>query len=66
MSRKDELRQEYLAGLCDTLRDYVVAGHEVHVRTEHGRAATDNQVVFDIPDWDTFAFLLEHSHSAAR
>ncbi len=66
MSRKDELRQEYLAGLCDTLREYVLAGNELHFRTEHGRAVTDNQVVFDIPDWDAFAFLLEHSHSAAR
>ena len=34
MARKDALRQEYLAGLCATLRDYVLAGHEVHVRTE--------------------------------
>ena len=66
MSRKDELRQEYLAGLCDTLREYVREGHELHVRTEHGRAATDNQVIFDIPDWDAFAHLVEQSPSAAR
>ena len=65
MSRKDELRQEYLAGLCSTLREFVLAGHELHVRTEHGRSASDNQIVFEIPDWEAFADLLENVPSAA-
>lgn len=59
MTRKDELRQQYLADLCATLREYVLAGHEIHVRTVHGRAVTDNQVVFEIPDWDAFAAFLD-------
>jgi hypothetical protein len=66
MTRKDDLRQEYLAGLCATLREYILAGHEVHVRTEHGRAATDNQIVFEIPDWDAFAAALDQAPATAR
>ena len=31
MSRTDELRREYLADLCSTLRAFVLAGHDVHV-----------------------------------
>ncbi|MDA0302703.1 MAG: hypothetical protein O2822_09265 [Chloroflexi bacterium] len=66
MSRKEALRQQYLAGLCSVLREFVLAGHELHVRTEHGRASTDNQIVFDIPDWEAFANLLEDVPAAAR
>jgi hypothetical protein len=66
MSRKEELRQQYLADLCSVLREFVLAGHEMHVRTEHGRTPTDNQIVFEIPDWEAFADLLENVPAAAR
>lgn len=59
MSRRDELRQQYLMGLCDALRSYIAAGHEVHIRTQHGRTARDNQIVFDIPEWDNFVATLD-------
>ena len=66
MSRKDELRQQYLAGLCSVLREFALAAHEMHVRTEHGRSATDNQIVFEIPDWEAFANLLDDVPAAAH
>lgn len=66
MSRRDDLRRQYLASLCAVLQDFVLAGHEVHVRTEHGRTATDNRIVFDIPDWEAFAELLEDVAAAAH
>lgn len=66
MTRKEELRQRYLADLCSVLREFVLAGHEMHVRTEHGRMASDNRIVLEIPDWDAFANLLEDVPAAAR
>lgn len=66
MSRKDELRRRYLADLCSVLRAFVLAGHELHVRTEHGRMSTDNQIVFEIPDWEAFAELLDNVPAAAH
>lgn len=66
MSRRDELRQQYLASLCAVLQEFVLAGNEVHVRTEHGRTATDNRIVFDIPDWEAFADHLEDVAAAAH
>jgi len=66
MTRKDELRQQYLAHLCSVIQEFVLAGHEIHVRTEHGRLPADNRIVFDIPDWEAFAEVLEDIPAAAH
>lgn len=66
MSRREDLRREYVGNLCAVLQTFVFAGHEVHIRTEHGRAATDNRIIFDIPDWAAFADLLEDVGAAAH
>lgn len=58
-SRRDQLRGHYLAGVCTTLAGYILAGHEVHLRTEHGRDAQDNRIIFEIRDWPIFANFLD-------
>lgn len=57
-TRRDQLRREYVAGVCDTLKQYVLDGHAFHMQTEHEEQG-ESRLTFQLDAWETFAEMLE-------
>ena len=49
--------------VCETLKQYVLDGHQFQMRSEHGEG--DSRVTFHVEGWETFVAMLEKSATEA-
>lgn len=57
--RREELRRDHVARVCDVLRSYVLGGSPFRMETVADEDTGDRRLVFLIDDWETFRNLLE-------
>lgn len=60
-----ELRTSDIAQIVRWLEAYAAEGHPIDVETNHRLAATDNEIVFRVGDWDALTALMERDEAEA-